>query len=86
MEYPVQPIPTTRRRHITGTTAPNTPERRRLGGDWHEQSTWFGNQPASLSVTDLTDEATYGRLLDRLGRWGVRDARGGLAQVYQPQT
>ena len=33
---------------------------------------------------DLTTEATHGRLLDHLERWGVRDARPGLAQLGHP--
>jgi hypothetical protein len=84
MEYPVGLVPTTRRRHITGTTALNIPERYRLGGDWHKYSTWFSHRPESLDDRDLTNERTYGRLLDLLGRWGLRDARRGLTHLGHP--
>ena len=84
MKYPVGLVPTTERRHITGTTALNTPEGYRLGGDWHEHSTWFSDWPESLNEGDLTNEATYGRLLDHMGRSGLRDARKGLKHLNHP--
>ncbi len=37
-DYAVDLVPTTRRRHITGSTALNIPASYRLGGDWHEHS------------------------------------------------
>ena len=84
MSYPVELVPTTTRRHITGTTALNIPATYRMGGDWHKHSTWFSHPPESLDGGDLTNERTHGRLLDRLGRSGLRDARKGLAELGHP--
>ena len=83
VDVPVEIVPTTRRYHITGFAALNIPNVRRLGGDWHEGG-WFGVEPARLSSYNLTDEATYGRLLDRLGTSGLRDARRGLGMMRHP--
>lgn len=47
-------------------------------------STWFSHEPDRLNDTDLTDERIHGRLLDRLGQWGLRDARKGLAELGHP--
>ena len=84
MSYPVELVPTTTRRHITGTTALNIPATYRMGGDWHKHSTSFSHRPESLDGGDLTNERTHGRLLDRLGRSGLRDARKGLAELGHP--
>ncbi len=84
MEYPVELVPTTPRRHITGTTALNIPATYRMGGDWHKHSTWFSHRPERLDDRDLTTEQKHGRLLDRLGLWGLRDARKGLAELGHP--
>ena len=84
MEYPVELVPTTPRHHITGTTALNIPATYRMGGDWHKHSTWFSPRPERLDDRDVTTEQKHGRLLDRLGLWGLRDARGGLAELGHP--
>ena len=84
MSYAVQLVATSRRRHITGTTALNIPAGWRLGGDWHQGSTWFAPRPEALDDRDLTSEQTHGRLLDLLGGRGLRDARRGLARLGHP--
>ena len=80
---PVEIVATTRRYHLTGDAALNIPNIGRGGGDWH-QGAWFGVEPARLSPHDLTDETTYGRLLDRLGNSGLRDARRGFGMIRHP--
>lgn len=76
---------TSPRRHITGTTAMNIPNPRLWSsGDWHKQATWFGPAPDSLDDVHYTDEETYGAVLDRLGRSGLRDARAGLRRLGHP--
>ncbi len=81
---PVQLVPTTPRRHITESTALNIPATYRVDGDWHQHSTWFSHRPESLDDRDLTGEQTHGRLLNRLGQWGLHDARKGLAELGHP--
>ena len=80
--FPVGLVPTTPRRHVTGAAALNLPHRWRLGGDWHQS--WFGVRPTELAPDLLTDERRFARLLDRLGRAGLRDARPGLALIGHP--
>ena len=76
---------TSRRQHISGGMALNIPNSWLLnGGDWHEQAAWFATRAETLRTTDITDEATYGRLLDLLGRAGLRDARRGLRHLDHP--
>ena len=79
---PVKMVPTTAREHITGFAALNIPHRWRLGGDWHEA--WFDVKPTRVSPHHITDEWRFGRLLDRLGPGGLRDARPGLALLDHP--
>ena len=79
---PVEMVPTTAREHITGVAALNIPHAWRLGGDWHEA--WFDVKPTRVSPHHLTDERRFGRLLDRLGHGGLRDARPGLALLGHP--
>ena len=79
---PVQMVPTTAREHITGFAALNIPHGGRPGGDWHEA--WFDVKPAQVSPYHLTNEARFGRLLDRLGQGGLRDARPGLRLLEHP--
>ena len=88
-EYPpaiaVRVGPTTPRQHISGGMALNIPNNWLLnGGDWHQHAAWFATTAETLLPTDITDEATYGRLLDLLGRAGLRDARRGLRQLDHP--
>ena len=45
----------------------------------------FSHQPDTLGAAGLTTDKTHGRLLDVLGRWGLRDARRGLAQARTPR-
>ena len=79
---PVEMVPTTAREHITGFAALNIPHASRLGGDWHEA--WFDVKPTRISPHHITDERRFGRLLDRLGQGGLRDARPGLALLDHP--
>ena len=79
---PVEMVPTTAREHITGFAALNIPHAWRLGGDWHEA--WFDVKPTRVSDHHITDERCFGRLLDQLGRRGLRDARPGLALLDHP--
>ena len=79
---PVEMVPTTARKHLTGFAALNIPHAWRLGGDWHEA--WFAVEPTRVSPHHLTDERRFGRLLDRLGQSGLRDARPGLARIGHP--
>ncbi len=79
---PVEMVPTTAREHITGFAALNIPHAWRLSGDWHEA--WFDVKPTRVSPYHITDERCFGRLLDRLGRGGLRDARPGLALLGHP--
>ena len=72
------------RRHITGTTALNIPQRRISTGDWRQHATWFWHEPETLSDHSLTDEPTYGHLLQVPDPWGLRDARWGRAQLGHP--
>ena len=72
---PVAMVPTTTREHITGFAALNIPNAWRLGGDWHEA--WFDVKPTRVLPYQITDERRFGRLLDRLGNSGLRDARPG---------
>ena len=81
-DVPVEMIPTTAREHITGFDALNIPHAWRLGGDWHEA--WFGVKPTRVSPHHITDERRFGRLLDRLGHSGLRDARPGLTLLGHP--
>ena len=81
---PVQVVPTTARHHITGFLALNIPGVSRMSGDWHQHSAWFWPEPHRVDALHLTDEAVYARLLDRLGRSGLRDARPGLARLNHP--
>ena len=80
-EIPVEVGPTNARQHITGYWALSIPAPyRSMGGRSNPRWTWFASRPETLADREgLTDESTYGRLLDRLGRWGLRDARKGLA-------
>ena len=79
---PVEMVPTTAREHITGSAALNIPHGWRLGGGWHQS--WFDVKPTRVSADQITDEKRFGRLLDRLGRAGLRDARPGLALPQPP--
>ena len=79
---PVEMVPTTRRQHITGFAALNIPHAWRLGGDWHDA--WFDVKPTRVAPYHITDERRFGRLLDRLGNRGLRDARPGLALLGHP--
>ena len=79
---PVEMVSTTAREHITGFAALNVPHTWRLGGDWHDA--WFSIRPTRIPPEQITDEARFGRLLDRLGRGGLRDARPGLALLNHP--
>lgn len=79
---PVELVPTTAREHITGAAALNVPHAWRLGGDWHQS--WFGIRPTRIPPEQITDEARFGRLLDRLGGGGLHDARPGLALLNHP--
>ena len=79
---PVEMVPTTAREHITGSAALNIPHRWRLGGDWHQS--WFDVRTTRVSPDQITDERRFGRLLDRLGRTGLRDARPGLGLLHHP--
>ena len=81
-DIPVDLLPTTARNHITGFAALNIPYVRRLSGDWHEA--WFDTRPESVAPFHMTDEKLYGRLLNRLGGSGLRDARGGLVLLGHP--
>lgn len=83
-EYPIELVRTSLRRHITGTSALNIPERRINTGDWHELSTWFADRPGRVEEWQLTNEKGDRRLLDHLGQWGIRDARPGLARLQHP--
>ena len=47
-------------------------------------STWFSPIPLSLVEGNYTNEETYGVVLDRLGRSGLRDARSGLRTLNHP--
>ena len=68
----VKVAPTTARQHISGGMALNIPNDWLLnGGDWHQHAAWFATTAETLRPTDITDEATYGRLLDLLGRTGT---------------
>ena len=79
---PVEMVPTTARAHITGFAALNIPHAWRLGGYWHDA--WFDVKPTRVSPHHITDERHFGRLLDRLGHSGLRDARPGLALLGHP--
>ena len=64
---PIDLVPTTPRRHITGSLALNIPYvHRHSSGDWHP-TVWFDTTPRRLAPHHVTDEAVYGRLLDLLG-------------------
>ena len=83
-EVPIDLVPTTPRRHITGSLALNIPYvHRHSSGDWHP-TVWFDTTPRRLAPHHVTDEAVYGRLLDLLGNSGLRDARRGLATLRHP--
>lgn len=45
---------------------------------------WFSTKPSTINEFDLTNDHVYGKLLDRLGRIGLADARPGLAQLNHP--
>ena len=76
---------TSPRQHISGGMALNIPNSWLLnGGDWHQHAAWFATTAETLLPSNITDEATYGRLLDLLGRAGLRDARRGLRQLDHP--
>ncbi len=79
---PVEMVPTTAREHITGFAALNIPHAWRLSGDWHEA--WFDIKPTRVSPCHIINERRFGRLLDRLGRGGLRDSRPGLALLGHP--
>ena len=83
-EWPVDVGPTTARRHITGSLALNIPGVWRMSGDWHQHSAWFWVTRQHVRELDLTTDDVYGRLLDRLGRSGLGDARKGLARLNHP--
>ena len=85
-EIPVEVGPTNARQHITGYWALSIPAPyRSMGGRSNPRRTWFASRPETLADREgLTDESTYGRLLDCLGRWGLRDARKGLAEFGHP--
>ena len=87
-DLPLIPVaigPTTRKRHITGTTALNIPDPWDFnGGDWHQHATWFWTEPETLEPHHFTDDETYGAVFDRLGAHGVRDARRGLRELGHP--
>ena len=74
---------TTRRRHLTGMTAMNIPQRWSYGGDWHTGS-WFTEQDHRVPTTEYTDDNTYAAIADRLGDHGVCDARWGLRRLGHP--
>ena len=81
-DIPVEIFPTTAREHVMGCAALNIPNPRREGGDWHEA--WFDIEPRQVAPEHVTDEKRFGRLLDRLGSSGLRDARAGLALLGHP--
>ena len=73
------------RRHLTGSWALNVPNAPLLhGGDWHQGCGWFTRKPKELRESAYTNEHEHGRLLDRLGRFGLRDARAGLRRLGHP--
>lgn len=82
--FAVEVAETTARRHITGMMAMNIPDPAYPGGDWHQESSWFGVEPESLPARFYTNEETYSEILDRLGTAGVKDARPGLRILGHP--
>ena len=83
-DVPIDLVPTTPRRHITGSLALNIPYvHRHSSGDRHP-TVWFDTKLRRLAPHHVTDEATYGQLLDCLGSSGLRDARRGLAMLRHP--
>ena len=84
---PVLIGPTSQRRHLTGGFALNIPNWPLLhGGDWHQWHTWFARDPEAVRDSGFTNEDEYAPLLNRLGRWGLRDARNGLKHLDHPQA
>ncbi len=84
-EVPAKVGKTSARRHITGMLALNIPNAWLLnGGDWHTYASWFGAESDTITEPHLTDEKTYGPLLDVLRRRGLRDARRGLRHLNHP--
>ena len=76
--------PTTRRVHITGMAALNIPDLRNHGGDWHKHSTWFAPVQQSVRDDDYTIDEIYRVVNDRLGPFGIHDARKGLRSLGHP--
>ena len=82
---PIRIGPTNVRRHLTGSCALNIPNAPLLhGGDWHQCCGWFTREPRHLRESAYTNEREHGRLLDRIGRTGLRDARAGLRRLGHP--
>lgn len=85
VRIPIQIGATDVRRHLTGSCALNVPNAPLLhGGDWHQCCGWFTREPQALRESAYTNEREHGRLLDRLGGIGLRDARGGLRRLAHP--
>lgn len=73
------------RRHLTGLYALNIPNAPLGGGgDWHQCCGWFSEEPRDLHESAYTNEPEHGRLLDRIGGVGLRDARAGLRRLGHP--
>ena len=85
-DLPVEVGSTTAREHITGLPALNIPGVWRISGDWHQYSAWFSSTRDQVRHYHLTNDAVYGRLLDRLGRSGLRDGRPGLRLLNHPAS
>ena len=82
---PVRVRNTSPRQHISGLLALNIPNNWLVnGGDWHEHAAWFGPEPETIRAIDITNERTYGQVLNLLGRAGLRDARRGLRHLNHP--
>ena len=85
VEIPIRIGATDVRRHLTGSCALNIPNAPLLhGGDWHQCCGWFTEEPHDLRESAYTNEREHGRLLDRLGGIGLRDARAGLRRLAHP--
>ena len=82
---PIQIGRTDVRRHLTGSCALNIPNAPLLhGGDWHQCCGWFTRELQELRKSAYTNEREHGRLLDRIGGIGLRDARAGLRRLSHP--
>ena len=85
VDVPIRIGTTDVRRHLTGSCALNIPNAPlKFGGDWHQCCGWFTKEPQDLQESAYTNEQEHGRLLDRLGRIGLRDARAGLRRLGHP--